>query len=81
MTYTAQHCPGDVASYKFKIHRGFMSNKDLKDPIKIQECFNRGEYLIKEMEALIQLHKYRKIKNTYYKDQEDPFKDFSALNH
>lgn len=43
-----------------------MKMKDEKDPTKITEAIERGKYIIKELEALHQLHKYRSLKKSYY---------------
>lgn len=77
MIYTSQHCPGDTNMYRTKIHQGFLKNKDINDPSKIEECIQRGEYIIKEMEALIQLKKYRTLKKRYYDQDNDIFEEFS----
>ena len=45
-----------------------MKNKDVKDPQKIQELIARGEYVMKELEALYMLRKYRALKKRYYQD-------------
>lgn len=77
MIYTSQQCPGDINMYRKKIHQGFLKNKDINDPSKIEECIKRGEYIIKEMEALIQLKKFRTLKKRYYNHDNDIFEEFS----
>lgn len=42
-----------------------MANRDLNDERKIKECIIRGEYVIKEIEALYKLKKYRTLKKRY----------------
>lgn len=47
-----------------------MKNKDVTDPEKIQKLVARGDFVIKELEALYFLRKYRAIKKRYY-DQDE----------
>ena len=49
-----------------RIHDAFMRNKGLTDPEEIQQCLEKGDYIVKELEALYMLRKYRTIKNRYY---------------
>lgn len=51
--------------------------KNEKDPAKITEGIERGKYIIKELEALHQLHKYRALKKSYY--GSDPAEWISSL--
>ena len=48
-----------------------MKNKDETDPEKIKILIARGEYVIKELEALYMLRKYRTLKNRYYGDKQE----------
>ncbi len=43
-----------------------MKNAQLSDEKSIEEALNRGYYVQKEMEALIDLSKYRSMKRRYY---------------
>lgn len=45
-----------------------MKNKDVKDPEQIELLIMRGEYVVKELEALYKLRKYRAMKKRYYSD-------------
>jgi hypothetical protein len=47
-----------------------MKNRDVADPEEIKVLLARGEYIIKELEALYMLRKYRALKKSYY-SQED----------
>ncbi|RXM33367.1 LYR motif-containing protein 5 [Acipenser ruthenus] len=46
----------------------FLKNKGVTDPEKIKELIGRGEYVIKELEALYYLRKYRAMKQRYYEE-------------
>lgn len=54
--------------FRDRCKRAFLANKDLKDETAIAKCISRGEYVIKEIEALYRLKKYRAMKRRYYKD-------------
>lgn len=47
-----------------------MKNKDVTDPEKIKQLVARGDFVIKELEALYFLRKYRAMKKRYYDPQE-----------
>lgn len=47
-----------------------MKNKDVTDPEKIQKLVARGEFVIKELEALYFLRKYRAMKKRYYEPEK-----------
>ena len=47
-----------------------MKNRDEKDAEKLQEHVAKGEYIVKELEALYMLRKYRTLKRRYYDTEE-----------
>ena len=53
-----------------RIHGAFMKNKDERDPDKLNEHVAKGQYIVKELEALYMLRKYRTLKRRYYDTQE-----------
>lgn len=54
--------------FRQKLHGAFMKNSKETDPEKIEQCIAKGEYIVKELEALFSLKKYRAMKWRYYKD-------------
>ena len=48
-----------------------MKNKDIEDPEKIEQLLGHGNYIVKELEALYMLKKYRTLKRRYYDAEED----------
>ena len=54
--------------FKKKVKQAFLKNKDVSDPEKIKMLIARGEYVIKEVEALYMLRKYRTLKQRYYSE-------------
>lgn len=52
--------------FRDRCHAVFMKNKDVNDPEEIKMLLDRGEYVLKELEALYRLRKYRTLKKRYY---------------
>eukprot|EP00978_Attheya_sp_CCMP212_P018193 scaffold49487_cov50-Attheya_sp.AAC.4 len=50
-------------------------HKTLEDEAQLRRCIVRGRHIIREMEGVIQLHKYRSMKKSY----GDPTKEFNQL--
>lgn len=48
----------------------FLKNKDETDPEKIEKMISHGNYIVKELEALYMLKKYRTLKRRYYNEQQ-----------
>ena len=51
--------------FRDRCHAAFMKNKNLSDPDQIQKLINQGNFVIKELEALYHLRKYRAMKKRY----------------
>ncbi len=60
--------PKDPRVMQRKVHAAFARNRDLKDEQEIEKLIVRGEYIVKELEALYKLKKYRTMKHRYYED-------------
>ncbi|KAJ1362519.1 hypothetical protein KIN20_022104 [Parelaphostrongylus tenuis] len=52
-----------------RLKAAFLKNKDETDPAKIDKLIARAEYVVKEIEALYSLRKYRALKSRYYEDK------------
>ncbi|WKY10983.1 hypothetical protein Q1695_002940 [Nippostrongylus brasiliensis] len=52
-----------------RLRAAFLKNKDVKDPEAIEGLIARAEFVVKEVEALYSLRKYRAMKNRYYEDK------------
>ena len=57
--------PAGKEYFHTKLHQAFMKNKDVIDPKQIQQLIDRGNYVVKELEALYMLRKYRTLKKRY----------------
>ena len=62
--------PKEPEVFRARCHNAFIKNKDVTDPNAIEELIGRGQYIVKEIEALYMLKKYRTLKRRYY--DEDP---------
>ena len=60
--------------FRTRCHAAFLRNRDLP-PEAAEEWLAKGDYIVKELEALYMLKKYRPLKRRYYdtsasKDEE-----------
>ncbi|XP_002738948.1 electron transfer flavoprotein regulatory factor 1-like [Saccoglossus kowalevskii] len=69
LIFLGREYPKGADYFRERCHRAFMKNKELTDPEQINELIGRGEYIIKELEALYMLRKYRAMKKRYYDTQ------------
>uniref|UniRef100_A0A914I8J8 Complex 1 LYR protein domain-containing protein n=1 Tax=Globodera rostochiensis TaxID=31243 RepID=A0A914I8J8_GLORO len=51
-----------------RLKNAFARNAHVHDEAKVRELIKRGEYVVKELEALYLLRKYRAMKSRYYSD-------------
>jgi hypothetical protein len=67
LLFTASNLPGKTpAEVRGKVKKAFQRNSQLVSEEDIKKAVTRGEFVLKEMEALIFLQKYRTMKNRYY---------------
>lgn len=45
-----------------------MANSQETEPLKIKKLVKQGEFMVKDLEALYSIRKYRAMKNRYYED-------------
>lgn len=60
--------PSGYNLFRIGLHKAFLKNKDVTDPEKVEKLISHGNYIIKELEALYMLKKYRTLKRRYYND-------------
>lgn len=58
--------PGGAEKFRKECHDAFMANSKETDPRKITVLIAKGRYMVKELEALYSLRKYRAMKKRYY---------------
>ncbi|XP_071493234.1 electron transfer flavoprotein regulatory factor 1-like [Diadema setosum] len=66
LIFLGREYPKGADYFRTRCHAAFMKNKDVTDPEKIKELIAKGEYVMKELEALYMLRKYRALKKRYY---------------
>ena len=71
-----KYYPAGSEYYNRRLHGAFMKNKDISEPEKIKELIERGNYVVKELEALYMLRKYRTLKNRYYNEWNELWKSW-----
>ncbi|KAM8884150.1 LYR motif-containing protein 5A [Synchiropus splendidus] len=69
LLYLGREYPKGSSYFRERLKSAFMKNKDETDPEKIQKLLSRGEFVIKELEALYFLRKYRAMKKRYYEPE------------
>ncbi|XP_076127739.1 LYR motif-containing protein 5B [Alosa pseudoharengus] len=68
LLYLGREYPKGADYFRGRLRAAFAKNKDVQDPEKIRELIGRGEFVVKELEALYYLRKYRAMKRRYYED-------------
>jgi len=54
--------------FRTRLKAAFLKNKSVEDPEMIRVLVARGKYVMKELEAMYQLRRYRTLKQRYYND-------------
>ncbi|XP_062374484.1 LYR motif-containing protein 5A-like [Sardina pilchardus] len=70
LLHLGRNYPQGFTYFRQRLKSAFMKNKDVTDPDKIQKLLARGDFVIKEIQALYFLRKYRAIKKRYYDDEK-----------
>ncbi|XP_026082154.1 LYR motif-containing protein 5A-like isoform X1 [Carassius auratus] len=65
LLYLGRDYPKGTSYFRERLKTAFMKNKDITDPEKIKKLVDRGDLVIKELEALYFLRKYRAMKKRY----------------
>jgi len=56
--------------FRTRLKAAFLKNKSVDDPEVIRVLVARGKYVMKELEAMYRLRKYRTLKQRYYNDKD-----------
>lgn len=70
LQYLGREYPGGPEKFRIKCHDSFMRNSRETDPAKVARMIDVGEFVVKELEALYSLRKYRAMKRRYYDEPE-----------
>jgi len=73
LLYMGKDYPLGYKYFSDRCHKAFAKNSNEKDSQKVEEMIKRGEFVIKEIEALYRLKKYRTMKKRYYKEEDIDF--------
>ncbi|XP_017887880.2 electron transfer flavoprotein regulatory factor 1 [Ceratina calcarata] len=68
LLYMGREYPGGSELFRKNLKRVFEKNKEERDPMKIDKMLAHGNFVIKELEALYMLRKYRMLKRRYYEN-------------
>uniref|UniRef100_A0A1B6MJK7 Complex 1 LYR protein domain-containing protein n=1 Tax=Graphocephala atropunctata TaxID=36148 RepID=A0A1B6MJK7_9HEMI len=69
LLFLGRDYPQGYDFFRTRLKRAFMKNRDVQDPEKISTMIKHGEYVVKELEALYMLRKYRTLKRRYYAEE------------
>lgn len=67
--YLGNEYPNGSKWFHDRLHQAFARNANVKDEKSVRELMAKGEYVVKEVEALYALRKYRAMKTRYYDDK------------
>ncbi|XP_078409767.1 electron transfer flavoprotein regulatory factor 1-like [Cetorhinus maximus] len=71
LLYLGKEYPKGEDYFRDRLKKAFIKNKDVTDPEQIKTLIARGQFVIKELEALYYLRKYRAMKQRYYEDNNE----------
>jgi len=57
--------------FRARLKESFLKNRSVEDPEMIRVLVARGNYVMKELEAMYHLRKYRTLKQRYYSDSSE----------
>ncbi|TPP64642.1 LYR motif-containing protein 5 [Fasciola gigantica] len=66
LLHLGREYPKGYQYFRKQAHAIFSKNRDVNDPNEIRLLIQRGQYVVKELEALYMLRKYRVLKQRYY---------------
>ncbi|KAM4602677.1 LYR motif-containing protein 5B [Polymixia lowei] len=68
LLYLGREYPKGADYFRDRLRSSFSKNKAVQDPEQIRQMITRGEFVVKELEALYYLRKYRAMKKRYYEE-------------
>ena len=69
MLYLGREYPLGYNYFRERLKKSFLKNKEVQDTVEITQLIKRGEFVIKEIEALYMLRKYRTLNKRYNPDK------------
>ncbi|ODM98757.1 LYR motif-containing protein 5 [Orchesella cincta] len=71
LLFMGRDYPQGYKYFRDRCNTVFKKNKGVKDPKEIEKMITHGEFVVKELEALYYLRKYRTLKRRYYADENE----------
>ncbi|GMT14715.1 hypothetical protein PFISCL1PPCAC_6012, partial [Pristionchus fissidentatus] len=69
--YMGREYPVGAKWFHDRLKRAFLKNIGENDPQKISKMCDHGDFVVKELEAMYSLRKYRAMKQRYYDEQDE----------
>jgi hypothetical protein len=66
LLYYGKDYPAGYEYFRVRLRKAFIKNSTLTNEDEITNKLEKGEFVIKELDALYKLRKYRFIKRNYY---------------
>ncbi|XP_060880030.1 LYR motif-containing protein 5B isoform X1 [Metopolophium dirhodum] len=70
LLYMGRDYPQGYDFFRSRLKKAFQRNSDISDPEQIKMLVKRGEFVVKEIEALYMLKKYRTLKDRYSTEKD-----------
>ncbi|XP_046962238.1 electron transfer flavoprotein regulatory factor 1 [Vanessa atalanta] len=68
LLFLGRDWPQGYELFRKRLHNVFLRNSEETDSKKIDMMLKHGQFVVKEIEALYKLKKYRAMKRRYYDD-------------
>ncbi|PAV84389.1 hypothetical protein WR25_16444 [Diploscapter pachys] len=68
--YMGKEYPKGAQFFHERLKNAFKRNANVTEPKDVENLLERGEFVIKEIEALYKLRKYRAMKQRYYEENK-----------
>nr|CAD7404472.1 unnamed protein product [Timema poppensis] len=68
LLHLGREYPQGYDYFRARLKRAFTKNRDVVEPDQIELLLSHGQFVVKELEALYMLRKYRTLKKRYYHD-------------
>ncbi|XP_026493866.1 electron transfer flavoprotein regulatory factor 1 [Vanessa tameamea] len=68
LLFLGRDWPQGYELFRKRLHNVFLRNSEETDSNKIDMMLKHGQFVVKEIEALYKLKKYRAMKRRYYDD-------------
>lgn len=78
LLYYGRDYPAGYDYFRHRLKKAFIKNCELDNSAEIQKQLDIGEFVIKELDALYKLKKYRYLKKNYYDTVEEEKKLLEA---